>query len=266
MRKTIVDPVKIAITFLLIFLFFHVKPVSAQEANKGRFNIGFDGGVQFTNTNNKTTLNPTSRKVGYTFGPYAEYFISDLFSLKLGLYFDNRGFKIDDLYTGLADSSQIFPDSIVYSAKSYLHITRNYSINYLTIPLTINYVKGTEKFKIYVEAGVYYSLLLFANQEGYNDLYIDPEYAPHFPPPFNVPGHQIEDFTGDASSIFNTYDFGMMLYLGGIVQFNEHWGMTITPGFAFSFTNLYYQPEVEAKWTQIFRIKAGILYTLKKKR
>jgi len=251
---------------VLIFITFNAHSLYAQESNKGKINFGFDGGVQFTNTNNKTTLNPTSRKTGYTFGPYAEYFISDLFSVKLGLYFDNRGFKIDDLYVGLADSSVLYPDSIVYSAKSYLHITRNYSINYLTMPLSINYVKGTDKFKIFVQVGVYYSLLLGAQQKGSNDLYIDPEYAPHFQPPFDKPGHTIEDFTGDATSIFNTYDFGMNLYLGGIVQFSPHWGLTVTPGFAFSFTNLYYQPEVEAKWTQIFRLKAGIVYTLDRKR
>ncbi|RLD35240.1 MAG: hypothetical protein DRI72_00840 [Bacteroidetes bacterium] len=247
---------------VLIFLIPNTHSLYAQESNKGKINFGFDGGVQFTNTNNKTTLNPTSRKTGYILGPYAEYFISDLFSVKLGLYFDNRGFKIDDLYVGLADSSQIIPDSIVYSAKSYLHITRNYSINYLTIPLSISYVKGSGKFKIYVQAGVYYSLLLNATQKGFNDLYIDPEYAPHFSPPFDVPGHSIEDFTGDATSIFNTYDFGMNLYLGGIVQISPHWGLTVTPGFAFSFTNLYYQPEIEAKWTQIFQLKAGVVYTL----
>ncbi|RLD86043.1 MAG: hypothetical protein DRJ02_09340 [Bacteroidetes bacterium] len=247
---------------VLIFLISNTHSLCAQESNKGKINFGFDGGVQFTNTNNKTTLNPTSRKTGYILGPYAEYFISDLFSVKLGLYFDNRGFKIDDLYVGLADSSQIIPDSIVYSAKSYLHITRNYSINYLTIPLSISYVKGSGKFKIYVQAGVYYSLLLNATQKGFNDLYIDPEYAPHFSPPFDVPGHSIEDFTGDATSIFNTYDFGMNLYLGGIVQISPHWGLTVTPGFAFSFTNLYYQPEIEAKWTQIFQLKAGVVYTL----
>ena len=162
-----------AFIIILIFIIPGTSMLQAQESNKGKINFGFDGGVQFTNTNNNTTLNPTSRKTGYILGPYAEYFISDLFSVKLGLYFDNRGFKIDDLYVGLADSSQIIPDSIVYSAKSYLHITRNYSINYLTIPLSISYVKGSGRFKIYVQAGIYYSLLLNATQNGSNDLYID---------------------------------------------------------------------------------------------
>ena len=76
---------------------------------------------------------------------------------------------------------------------------------------------------------------------------------------------QYEDFNGDATSIFNTYDFGLNLYLGGIVQFSPQWGLTVTPGFSYSFANLYYQPEIDAKWTQIFRINAGVIYTFQKK-
>ena len=261
MRKYQLRFLAITLLFLSLFPSFLV----AQESNKGKFNIGFEGGVQFTNVEDRSTLNPAIRKTGYSFGPYAEYFISELFSLRLGLYFDNRGYKIDDLYVGLADSSQIIPDSIVYSRSSYLHITRNYSINYLTIPLSICYVKGSDKFKIYVQAGLYYSLLVNATQEGFNDLYIEPEYAPHFPPPYNVPGHQIEDFNGDATSIFNTYDFGMNLYLGFLFQFNPQWGLTVSPGFSYSFANLYFNPEIDAKWSQIYKINAGVVYTLKKK-
>lgn len=253
--------------FFLVLIIFSlpVSKIMSQETSMGKFNLGFEGGVQFNNAEDRTTMNPANGKAGYAIGPYIEYFVSEIFSVKLGLQFDNRGFKIDDLYVGLADSSQIIPDSIVYSRGSYLHITRNYSINYLTIPLSIRYVKGTEKFKIYVEAGLYYSLLLKANQKGQNDLYIEPEYAPHFPPPYNVPGHQYEDFNGDATSLFNTYDFGVSLFLGGIVQFSQQWGLTVAPGFSYSFTNLYSQPEIDAKWTQIFKINAGVVYTFRKK-
>lgn len=261
MRKCQLNFLAITLLFSILFPSFLV----SQESNKGKFNIGFEGGVQFTNVEDKSTLNPATRKTAYSFGPYAEYFLSDLFSLRLGLCFDKRGYKIDDLYVGLADSSQIIPDSLVYSRNSYLHITRNYTINYLTIPLSINYVKGSDKFKIYVQAGIYYSLLLNASQEGYNDLYIEPEYAPHFPPPYNVPGHQIEDFTGDATSIFNTSDFGININLGFIFQFNPQWGLTVSPGLSYSFANLYFNPEIDAKWSQIYKINAGVVYTLKKK-
>ena len=252
--------------FIILIMFgLSVSKLTSQEINKGKLNLGFEGGVQFSNVEDKSTLYPASSKAGYSLGPYIEYFISDEFSVKLGVYFDNRGFKIDDVYVGLADSSQIIPDSIVYSRSSYLHITTDYSINYLTLPLSVRYVKGSDKFSIYVEAGLYYSLLINAQQEGQNDLYIDPEYAPHFPPPFNVPGHQYEDFNGDATSIFNTYDFGINLFLGGIVQFSPQWSLTIAPGFSYSFANLYYQPEIEAKWTQIFKINVGVIYSFKKK-
>ena len=43
------------------------------------------------------------------------YFLSDIFSIKLGLNFDNRRYKFDDLFVGYADSSQIIPDSITIS-------------------------------------------------------------------------------------------------------------------------------------------------------
>jgi len=253
----------LAISLLLLSLFPSF--LISQESNKGKINIGFEGGVQFTNVDDPTKQNTPSRKTGYSLGPYAEYFISDIVSIKLGFYFDNRGYKIEDLYVGFADSSQIIPDSIVFSRNSYLHITRDYSINYLTIPLSISYIKGSDKFKIYIQAGVYYSLLLNASKKGFDDLYMDPNYAQHYEPPFNVPGHTITDQTGDATSTFNTYDFGMNLNLGFIFQFNPQWGITVSPGFSYSFTNLYFKPEIDAKWSQIYKINAGVVYTLKKK-
>jgi len=236
--------------------------LSAQESDKGKFNFGFDGGVQFTNIEDRTTINPAERKIGYTFGPYAEYFIADLFTVKLGVYFDNRGFKTDDLYVGLSGNSVIYPDSVVYSPESYFHTTGDYSLNYLTVPLSINYVKGSEKFKIFVQAGVYYSILLNADLEGYSDLYIEPEYAPHFD---TVPGHHIENYNGDTTSLFNSFDAGMNLYLGGIIKLSEHWGITVSPGFQISFTHLYNRPDIDAKWRQLFKIKAGVVYTFSKK-
>lgn len=249
----------------LIILFFSISDAMSQEKNKGKFNLGFEGGVQFSNAEDQRTLNPVSSKTGYSSGPYIEYFISDMISVKLGLNYDSRGFKIDDVFVGFVDTSQIITDSIVilYCPNSYFHITRNYSVNYLTIPLNFRYVKSSGKFKIFIEAGVYYSLLLNANRIGQDDLYMEPECAPHFEEPFNVPGHQYEDYDGDATSLFNTYDFGMSLYLGGIVQFSPQWGITISPGFMFSFANLYSNPEIDAKWTQIFKINAGVVYTLK---
>lgn len=253
------------IYLVLAFCCLSVTSGMSQDINKGKFNLGFEGGVQFNNVEDRTTLNPTISKAGYSFGPYIEYFISDIFSVKLGLYYDNRGFKLDDLYVGYVSYSEIFPDSIVYSKNSFWHKTRNYNINYLTIPLSIRYVKGTEKFKIYVEAGMYYSLLLNATQKGQDHIFTDPEFAPHFESPFDVPGHQYLDFNGDAASLFNPNDFGVSIFFGGIVQFSPHWGLTVTPGFSYSFTNLYSNPEIDAKWTQIFRINAGVIYTFKKK-
>lgn len=246
---------------ILMILMVQTSIVNAQEANKGKLNLGFEGGVQFSNVEDKSTLNPASSKTGYSLGPYVEYFISNIFSVKLGLNFDNRGFKIDDVYAPIATTS-VITDSTIICPNSYLHITRNYSVNYLTIPLSFRYVKGTDKFKIYVEAGAYYSLLLNATRKGQNDLYIEPQCAPHFDKP---PGHEYEDFDGDATSLFNTYDFGVSLYLGGIVQFSPQLGLTISPGFMYSFANLYYNPERDAKWTQIFRINAGVIYSFKKK-
>ena len=242
-------------------MFSHSLTLTAQESNKGKFNLGFDGGVQFTNIEDRTTINPASQKTGYIFGPYAEYFITDLFSVKLGIYFDNRGFKIDDLYVGLSGNSVIYPDSVVYSPGSYFHTTGDYSLNYLTVPLSINYVKGSERFKIFVQAGVYYSILLNADIEGYSDLYIEPEYAPHFD---TVPGHHIENYNGDTTSLFNSFDAGMSLYLGGIIKLSEHWGITVSPGFQVSFTHLYNRPDIDAKWRQLFKIKAGVVYTFSK--
>ena len=101
------------ISITIFCILFQPIAMAQQESNKGKFNIGFNGGVQFTNVKDKTTLNPTSRKTGFVLGPYAEYFVSDVVSVKLGLNYDRRGYKIDDLYVVLslaknADNAHIY--------------------------------------------------------------------------------------------------------------------------------------------------------------
>ena len=62
----------------------------SQQTMKGQFNLGFEGGVQFSNVEDARTLNPAGSKTAYSLGPYIEYFISDIFTVKMGLYFDNE--------------------------------------------------------------------------------------------------------------------------------------------------------------------------------
>ena len=234
-------------------------PAIAQIYEKGDVNIGVEGGVQFTNVSDSHTINTPTGGVGFSLGPFVDYHVSPTFKLRLALNYDNRKYGINEPPYAIPDTSG------GYLENSYFQFNRDYSINYLTIPLSVFYVKGNDKFKIYIQLSFYYSLYLNAHQKGQNHLYIDStDYQQITDPEIKV-GHNIIEVDEAVEGLFNSSDFGFNFYFGGIIKLTHNLAITIAPGFTVGMANVYENPNRKSKWSRIFKINAGIVYTLKKK-
>lgn len=256
-------PFKFSFLLLFLFLFISLTAVSQEENLKGQFNVGVQGGPQFTNISDYSSNYQMISKTGYTIGAFGEYYITNDFKLRLGAYFDNRKYE---KYANYSAVSGYDSDSMVYTGyKSYYLLQIDYSLNYLTLPLNVIYQKGNEKVKVFVQFGIYYSLLLNATQVGSSDLYIDPEDAEHFIDPKLTAGHHLESYTGDVSYDYNSSDFGINFYIGGLFKISKNLSATFSPGLTYGFSNVFINPEIDSNWGSIIKLDAGIIYKIEKK-
>ena len=257
---------KILITFLsAIFLGFIGSDLKSQTENtSNKISLGFEGGVQFTKIYDNWAYSELPKsKAGFNLGFFADYQISKTVKLRFGTYYDSRGFKIQDVISPISELQS--DDSIYVSYASYLTYDLDYNLNYLTIPFSIFYEKGSEKFSIYIQGGVYYSLLLSANRSGNTNLYIYPEHADNFEnPDLRNPGNTITDYDkDDVFDLFVGNDWGVQFFFGVVYHINQKLDVQLTPGFAKSFEHLYADPSRNSNWSSIYKINAGIIYSLK---
>jgi hypothetical protein len=144
---------------------------------------------------------------------------------------------------------------------SYYLLQIDYSLNYLTLPLSIIYQKGNEKVKVFTQFGIYYSMLLNASQDGSSDLYIDQADAEHFIDPELSAGHHLESYSGDVRNDYNSSDFGISFYIGAWFKISEKFSITLSPGLTYGFSNVYSNPEFDSNWNSIIKIDAGLIYS-----
>lgn len=262
--------------FISMLLLLFYSGILAQEADQsGKFNIGFEGGLQFTNLNHYGTVFTPKTKTGFTAGIFGGYNFSKNLKIQLGLKYDRRNFELYSYY-GLADSK----------GNSYYLYQVDYGIKYLTIPLNMFYTAGSDKFKIYVKGGLYFSLLLDVGRKGIENYYIDGEgdadisgtilhYGKNeFIHDGTSKGIAIVDIStensqpDDISYIENNFkpvDFGLDISLGFLYQPSPSFGIIIGPGFCYSFPKAFDKENDDSKWKQITQVNLGIIYTYSRK-
>lgn len=257
---------KILISLALILSISLTTDLMSQTENventNSRISLGFEGGVQFTDVyDNWAYSSLPEGKVGFNLGLFADYKIIKTVKFRLGLYYDKRGFKEHDVVSPIAENQG---DSIYISYPSYYETDFDYNFNYLTIPFSIFYEKGNENFSIFIQGGIYYSLLLGASRTGFSDLYIYPEHADKFNDErLKTPGHTITDSNNeDVHDYFVANDWGLQLFIGVVFHINEKLHIQLTPGLTQSFEKLYASPNRDSGWSSYFKINAGIIYTL----
>ena len=254
---------KIFFPIALFVLFFSISAISQEENLKGQFNIGIQGGPQFTNIN---TTNPEEQIIsntGYTIGFFGEYHITNELKLRVGSYFDGRKYEVEITQPYV---SGLNSDSVVYTGYNSFYFYQNkYSLNYLTFPVNVIYQKGNEKLKVLVQFGLYYSALLNATQNGNSLLHIDSTDAPHFANPKWDAGDHIKSYNGSVSSNYNHSDFGLNLYIGAWFKISSNLSITCAPGITYSFSKIYSSLDIEESWGTMPRFDVGVIYRFRKK-
>jgi len=264
-----------SINLLILVSFFALNVFSQtpqQVSLKGTFNVGLEGGVQFTSINQYSSFYVPSSKVGFTAGVFGEYYLSEAFKIKVAALYDSRPFELS--------GELIYADTAMQSySNSYYLYQVDYAINYLTIPIGIGYEKGSDKFKILLNINVYYSILLNANMNGRELYYFDPgdgfdltntilqQGVNNFSLSGATEGVAFSEILKDSQEKyrveeFNTSDFGMNLMIGGLYQATPQLGFSVSFGFGFSFDQVFVNPEVNSKWSQITKINMGVIYSL----
>jgi len=245
--------------FLVAFVILITnQPIVAQGTAllKGTMNVGFEAGIQFTGVDDPYVV-IADAGIGYVAGPFFEYYLSNIIKFRVGLNFDNRAFSLQDMNYIVGDSGYV-------GKSSYYDVYEKFKVNYLTIPLSLIYIKGSDKFKFFIQGTVYYSLLLNTIQTGYADVYISEEDANNFYfegyPELNIPGHHYFD---PELQVFSTSDIGINLLFGFLYNIKPNLGISISPGFSYSFANVWEDPSRRATWSQLYKINVGLVYTLK---
>jgi len=224
-------------------------------SEKGRINLGIEAGIQFTGIED-SGMPISEGGVGYSAGPIFDYYLTDIIKFRAGLCYDHRAFSLSDM--------NYISDTAYYSLSSYYDVVEKYKVNYLTIPISLIYVKGNSKFNFFIQGTFYYSIFLNSNQTGDLHIFISEEDAPHFNfegyPEFSIPGDHYLEVDKD---LFNTSDMGINILFGFTYYIKSNLGITISPGFSYSFANVWKILLVSHPGRAYYKINVGIIYTLK---
>ncbi len=234
-----------------------------KATTSSNWDVGITAGPQFTNITSSGLFAPPENGVGFLAGIFTEYKVHEKFKIRLGIDFDRRSFS-----TAYKTRFLVFQDSII-TEKSYSAYDVKFNLDYLTLPLSLIYVTGGDRFKMFVRGTFYYSVLLTAHRKGYSDIYIDDadyEYA-HQDFPFLEKGHNRKEYDETTDTFlgnekFNTNDIGLSFFIGAIYKLSEKVDLYLSPGFTSSFGHVLENPVYDSKWIQVFKIETGVVINL----
>ena len=160
----------------LTLLFFNV---DAQNVA-----LGIRGGISIPNLSaggsNENPLNTGySSRLGPDFGVFAEFKLSDLFSIQPMLEYSAQGGKKDG-FQAFPTPSQLTPFFQPNPPPTYLYGTFNSTakLNYLMLPILAKFGWNfkSSPFRVYADVGPFLGYLIYAKQitSGSSDYYTDP--------------------------------------------------------------------------------------------
>ena len=164
---------------LFIILFFIVNTTVLAQS----WQTGIKGGLSLPNLSSAGGASDVSRGYKTISGPdlaiFTGYSWSEKFSLEADLEWSTQGGRKSGLQTipAIPDLAQFFPPGTQYL---YANFTSTVRLQYLMLPLMIKYTVDlgrSDKWKIYVDGGVYGGLLITANASasGSSKVYLDKE-------------------------------------------------------------------------------------------
>lgn len=222
--------------FLSIGLLFFTFTSKAQDIV-----IGVKGGISIPNLSsggsNQNPLNTGySSREGPDFALFAEFKISDLFSLQPNLQYSSQGGKKTGMqaFPFPADLSQMFPNG---SAPKYLYANfkSEAKINYLMIPVLAKFGWdiANSPTRLYIAAGPFVGFLMSAKQvtSGNSEFFIDPN-GPALPI-----GSQSLNHTENIKNQLHSTNFGLESNVGINRSFGKN-NIFIEGGFNYGFLNI----------------------------
>jgi hypothetical protein len=209
--------------FCLLILVLMLSNISSSAQDIA---IGVRGGVSIPNlTAAGSEQNPLntgySSRLGPEFGLFAEFKISELFSLEPMIEYSSQGGKKDGLqaFPVPTDMVALFPPGL---APTYLYANFNSEakLNYLMIPVLAKFGHSFPEsaFRIYADVGPFVGFLLNAKQvtSGNSEIYTDPSGQQPLPV-----GSQSFDDTQDIKNQLNSTNFGIEGNIGVSYKFGN---------------------------------------------
>jgi opacity protein-like surface antigen len=209
---------KLVIIALLVFGFSF--STFAQPA-KGDFEFGFGLGYNFSTVS--TSSGSTDTGSGINITGSANYFFSNRWSIKGKLVYDQKGWD-----NGFVDYSQVSSDPNAY------YIT-DFNLNYLTVPVTVNWNFG-KKRNWYLNLGPYAGFLLNANETNGNE---------------------------NVTSSFNSADFGIAWGIGVKIPVSDQFKIYLEYDEQDGFTDIFKVSETAAVLNSRGSFNVGVNFLLK---
>ncbi len=231
MRKT-------TIGLLLPVLLFCCFSANAQD-----WALGVRGGISIPNlTAGGSTQNPLntgySSRQGPDFGIFAEFKVSELFSVQPMIEYSSQGGKKDGLQALATpdEFAQAFPPG---QAPTYLYANYNSEakLNYLLVPILAKFgwnLGDKSPFRFYVDAGPFIGFLLSAHQatSGQSQFFLDPKGQQALP----APAQSFEANTDIKDQLHST-NFGISGNVGLVYKFGQN-NLFIEGGGNYGFLNI----------------------------
>ena len=167
---------------LALPIFFTITLFTLKTGRAQNWQLGIKGGVSLPNLKDAGSASSDVSK-GYTtisgpdFAVYADYRLSNQFSLEADLEWSTQGGQKSGLQTipAIPDLAPYFPPGTEFL---YANFTSTVRLQYLMLPVMLKYTLGLGNsggWKIYVEGGIFGALMLSADASasGSSKVYLD---------------------------------------------------------------------------------------------
>jgi len=229
----------------------------AQNAETPRpaWYIGFTGGAAFGDIANTSFAYKLSDSPGMQIGGVFGYNLTRNLSIQVEAVFERRTFRMERYINGfrLNDTSNYVCWDCFYG----FDVT--YSSDYLSLPILLNYHRGNDRFGIHIQGGIYYSLLLVNNYDGYEAFYFDPVGANSFIPIYE-PGTYREIFSGPSTNLINTYDIGAIIGLAGKYKLSPTIDLMLETRLTLGYAGIFENPQMILLNYKGYVVRAGFIY------
>lgn len=268
MNKNIIESNHIVSPLIAGFLFCWMLAVipgqiQAQQAPElSRWRVGVAGGVLMGDIANTSVIYSLSDKPSVHIAGILGYQISPDFMIQAELLYERRIFRSERYITGfrLSDTSSYICWDCTYSYDV------SYSSDYITIPVLLSYARSKNKWSLYAQGGVYYSVLLVNNHSGLEAFNLPAIGANPFVAYGYEPGTYRTVYSGKSNNVINTYDGGLMMGLALRRKFSPVIEAGIEARLQIGFAGIYENPQMIVINHKGIVARAVVIQTLKQRR